>query len=315
MSDFVVKTITGITLARSFYAKKEGVNVSFFAILIGLLLINTSTAGEISRCPINDIPIQIINNTTSGPVTFLSEADVSDSSPSISPHFRYFVTSITERIKTHLSNENICIDTSRSLIQFVKWPLTIQPNDELLSPTLPQNKQTASGCRIISPWIELVIERGQFPSVQGIVRWNQRQLLTDQANLDDGRNVVVGLASPLRSKDLAIFAEDFERAMTSGEKNGIEDRIPPDIFWLFKHTGKYGYESYYMDVRGSVVSAQILNAGDYTKLVLALIDHCVNSEKETIEYRSIVDAYDLINVEQYKIEHIINGYNRRKIKK
>lgn len=296
--------------------KIEVINVSFFVLLIGLLLVNSSAAGEISGCPKNDIPIQIINKTTSGPVTFLSEADVSDSSPSISPHFRYFVTSITERIKTNLSNENICIDTSRSLIQFVKWPLTIRPNDELLSPTLPQNKHTASSCRIISPWIELFIERGQFPSVQGIVRWNQRQLLADQANLDAGHDVIVGLASPLGSKELAVFAEDFERSMTLEEqKNGIEDRIPPDIFWLFKHTEKSGFESYYMNVRGSVGGAQIINADDYTKLVSALIDRCVNSEKETIEYRSIVDAYDLIDVEQYKIEHIINGYNRKKIKK
>ena len=296
--------------------EKTGViNLSFFVLLVGLLLINSSAAGEISGCPKNDIPIQIINQTTSGPVTFISEADISDPSPSISPHFRYFVTSITERIKTNLGKDNICVDTNRSLISFVKWPLTVRPNDELLSPSLPQNKRVASGCRITSPWIELVIERGQFPLVQGIVRWNQRQLLADQANLDAGRDVIVGLASPLGSKELAIFAEDFERSMTLEEqKNGIEDRIPPDIFWLFKHTAKSGFESYYMNVRGSVVSAQIINADDYTKLVLALIDRCMNSGEEVIEYKSIVDAHELIDVEQYKIEHIINGYNRRKIK-
>lgn len=289
--------------------------IMFFVLLIGMVSTNTRAADELSRCPINDIPIQIISQTTSGPITFISEADLSDSSPSISPHFHHFVTSITERIKTHLGKENICIDTSRSLIQFVKWPLTVRPNDELLAPTLPENRQAVSGCRITSPWIELVIERGDSPSVQGIVRWNQRQLIADQANLARGRNVITGLAIPLSSKELATFAEDFERAMTLGEqRNRIKDRIPPDVFWLFVHTAKIGFESYYMDVRGSIGSAQKINADNYTKLVLELIDRCINSGNETIEYQSIVDASDLVDVEQYKIEHIINGYNRKKIK-
>jgi hypothetical protein len=146
---------------------------------------NTESMGD--PCP-NTLPIQIIS------------ADSPDA------QFSVFVDAVTERIAVHLAKEKLCITGAKStesmsdaaihhhsLLQFVYWPLFT--GYEYLVPVMTYpGGQPPPSCRISSPWIDLVVDRGASPSIRGIVYWNERQLLADQAVLAGARNVPLGMA-------------------------------------------------------------------------------------------------------------------------
>ena len=139
--------------------------------------------------------------------------------------------------------------------------------------------------------------------IHGIVRWNNRQLLVDQALLGGASNVPTGLAMPLTSSEMGNFVQDYEASELIGKagSRSIEERIPPDILWLFRRTTAWGVESFYMDTRGAMSFVIKKNAENYTKLVIALIDRCFDSERMDIRYNSILDVADLISLDQYKV--------------
>jgi len=69
----------------------------------------------------------------------------------------------------------------------------------------------------------------------------------------------------------------------------IEERVPPDLLWMFRHSDRpYG------EAKGKRL--------EYTKLVLALIDRCFASGAADFHYNSILDVTDLISLDQYKVD-------------
>ncbi|MDR2688658.1 MAG: hypothetical protein LBB76_02730, partial [Azoarcus sp.] len=172
----------------------------FFLFVIGVMVTSASVAEDISSCPGNAVPIQIM---TPGDKIQLSAAGITPL------HFRAFVEDVTERINSWVTRNNFCVDGAkdmesmhsaesgqRSLLQFVYWGLS---DREYLIPAMPSTGwHGGTLCRISSPWIDLVVERKPAPQVVGIVRWNERQLLADQAVLAGARNVPPGVAMPLK---------------------------------------------------------------------------------------------------------------------
>ena len=274
----------------------------FSLLMACVIAASTSTAGGVSQCPVDTVPIKITGATWSDPETTLSAADL----PS-DPHFRAFVTTVTKHVAARLAKDKLCIDSAeskkRSLLQFVKWPLSVSGN-EPLAPVLSLDARPSGDCRISSPWIDLAVERKPVPWIRGVVRWNARQLLADQAVLEGARDVPAGVAMPLTHREFSHFATvEYANTEVLGEPavKPIEARVPPDLLWLFRRSWQSTRTPFSGAARGAMDNAVEKNAEGYTQLVIALIDRCFASDGAEIHYNSILDAADLISLEQYKI--------------
>jgi len=273
----------------------------FSLFMTSIVATSTSIAGGVSQCPVDTIPIQIVNEIESDPETVLSAADMGSD-----PHFRAFVTAITKHVAARLAGENRCIGSAdskkRSLLQFVDWPASTSGNKPL-APAPSLGTRPSGGCRISSPWIDLAFERKPVPWIRGIVRWNRRQLLVDQAVLAGARNLPTGVAMPLKSSEFEHFAEDYANSEILREPAGkpIEERVSPDLLWLFRRSWQTTRGPFSGGARRSMNIAMEKGSERYTQLVIAAIDRCFASDGADIRYNTILDVADLISLEQYKI--------------
>lgn len=277
----------------------------FFLFIAGVMMAYSSMAGGISQCSVDTVPIQLTNEKGSGPETILSDASVSD----LDPHFRTFVTAITEHVALRLAENKLCIKSEESskpsLLEFVNWPLETSGNDPLASvPSLDAAHMT-TGCGIISPWLDLYIERTPTPWIRGVVRWNERQLLADQAVLDGARNVPDGVAHPLKLNEFDHLISDYSNSeiLFKQSTKPVEQRIPPDLLWLFRHSWQSTRAPFDGNVKNAMRNTKRAGAEQYTKLVITLVDRCFDdgSDETVHHYNNILDAADLIPLEQYKI--------------
>lgn len=281
----------------------------FYLFVLGVMVASTSTAGDVSQCLVDTVPIQIVNEGSS-PVTTLSAAKQAAFFPREvggggGPHFRAFVAAVTEHVAARLGKDKLCLDSAEnkegSLLQFMRW--TIFRGNGPITPVTSLDARPSNGCRITSPWIDLAIERKPVPWIRGIVRWNERQLLADQAVLAGAKNVPPGVAKPLTNSEFGAFMTEYTGWRYRGEQTAkpIEERIPPDILWLLKHSPN-GPMPFVGFVRKTMGGVREKGAEGYTKTVLALIDRCLASGGEEIRYHNILDVADTILFEQYKID-------------
>jgi hypothetical protein len=278
----------------------------FSLFLAGVMMVGTSIAGGASTCPADTIPIQITDEMkrrhNPGPVTTLSAADMSDTDP----HFHDFVTAVTTHVAAKLAKEKSCVDGTlgkeQSLLHFVHWPLVISDKKSLAVPSI--EAQPAGGCRITSPWIDIAFERKSVPWVRAVVRWNERQLLADQAVLDGSRNAPPGVVMPLKKREFDHFAVSEYAAseiLRQPASTRIEERVPPDLLWLFRRATQSTRAPFSGFARNAMKNAMRTSAEYQTKLVIALIDRCFSSDGAEIHYNNILDTKDLIALDQYKI--------------
>ncbi|MDR2690238.1 MAG: hypothetical protein LBB76_10845 [Azoarcus sp.] len=267
----------------------------FFLFMVSVMAIGTSAAKDVSPCPIDAVPIQIM---TPGSDIKRSVAEISSD-----PHFHAFVEAVTEHIAARLIRDNLCMNgaegKNHSLLQFVYWQFAM-PYDYDVPILFPGGPFS---CRISSPWIDLVVDRGEVTQVRGIVRWNERQLVTDQAVLAGTKNVPPDMAMPLDLYELSYFVDEVRRKSAA---KPVEARVPPDILWLLRSlVGTENLADVGHPRGGSMYLATKNGAEGYTKLVLALIDRCfvpTASGKVDVHYKSILDIADPILLEQYKIK-------------
>lgn len=275
----------------------------FSLFMVSVMAASTSTAGGVSQCPVDTVPIQIAYGARHGSVATLSAAGISDSNP----HFRAFVTAVTEHVAARLARDKLCIDSADSkrlsLLQFVNWRV-ISSGNEPPAPVPSLDARPSGGCRISSPWIDLAFEQGPVPWIRGVVRWNQRQLLADQAVLAGARNVPAGLAMPLEQSEFIHFALDYANSEILREPavGPIEERVPADLLWLFRRSWQSTRAPFVGAATRSMETAMEKGAEGYTKLVIALIDRCFDADGADIHYDSILDVADLISLDQYKID-------------
>jgi hypothetical protein len=282
----------------------------YFLLMVGMMAASTgAAAGDVVPCPGNTVPIEISIPGVGDSVSSIERM------PSSLPHFRAFVTAVTEHVAARLDRDKLCINDNlntshsqweRSLLQFVYWPLNIHLDFNV--PVLQDMGGQPVDCRISSPWIDLVVMRRPTPRVRGIFRWNERQLLADQAVLDGGRsNVPPSVAMPLKPSELDFFMDEYDRSENPAAKP-IEERVPPDILWLFRRSlvpGRTSILPHSMRVYNSMRKATEKGAEGYTKLVIALVDRCFASSasgRANFHYTNILNAADLIPLEQYRID-------------
>jgi hypothetical protein len=330
----------------------------FFLFMVCVMAASTSAAEEGSPCANdNTVPIQIMTPGRGGRTkTSIAEVDKS------LPHFRAFVTAVTEHIKSRLTENGLCINDEsmserkeleqailleamierngaenmesatvlrRSLLQFVHWPLDI--GTEYTVPMMTSTGGIRPNCRITSPWIDLVIyqkpawlkREDMVPQIRGIVRWNERQLLVDQAALAGAQDVPRGIAMPFMNGEVGHFYTLYRDTVIPRllvdmlARNGAE--IPPELaeqaakplkeqllpellWWASRYSVTPGESA---DIRSNMDAAMDdvtkKSVEGYTKLVITLIDRCFASEKASFHYDSILDVADPVLLEQYKV--------------
>jgi len=292
----------------------------FLTFLIGVMMVSTSSAGEVSQCPVGSVPIQIVGVGGSSSLTTLPAVTQSDFGVIGGgyPDFNAFVATVTEHVAARLDRENFCLDSAdskeRSLLQFMHWKIGTHDRYGPLHPVTSLDARPSNGCRISSPWIDIAIEKKPVPWIRAIVRWNTRQFLADQAVLAGVKNVLAGVAKPLTNVEFGHFwrgYQQYEDSKFFGKPTAkpIEEIVPPDILWLFRRSGYAGGRRYDepFSIRIPIRNVISKSAENYTKLVLTLIDRCFASgDGANFHYDSIVDAADLILLEQYKITTPIN---------
>jgi hypothetical protein len=271
---------------------------------------STGTAWSVSPCSVDTVPIQIMTPGSSGSRIMHSAVEISNALP----HFRAFVTAVTEHIAARLTKDKLCMDSAeskeRSLLQFVHWPLFVG-YEYLVPEPLPGGYGGVYGdCLISSPWIDITFKREPVPWIRGIVYWNERQLLADQAALSGARNVLPGMVMPLKLKELGRFLDEYEDTEFPFSRKSavkpIEERVPPDILWLLRRSGhRPGRSGFFgdfgKDVSHAMKKATEKGAKGYTKLVIALVDRCFAFGGAYFHYRSILDISDPVLLGQYKV--------------
>ncbi|MDR1848771.1 MAG: hypothetical protein LBQ75_01895 [Zoogloeaceae bacterium] len=311
----------------------------FLLLMACVMAVDTSVAGDVSRCPVDAVPIQGIRfalpdhllssrgfmeyiavqhavTTLSG---FKETSGSRESRPSSREQFHDFVEAVTEHVATRLAEDNLCTDSAesreRSLLQFVNWPLSRQETEHLV-PVLPLDvqKTSSSGCRIFSPWIDLAFERKPVPWIRAIVRWNQRQVLADRSELIGVKNVPPGVAKPLVHGEYGRFVGFYKRVEEPRKfadfavRNGL--KITPELAEQVDKAKSITIEEHvppdilFMFRQGVYDSEIRMNGkeGYTTKLIIALIDRCFASEGADLHYNSILDVADLVSLEQHKIK-------------
>jgi hypothetical protein len=261
-------------------------------------------------CSVDTIPIQTASAGFS-PITSLSIAQQQSFFPrrdsTGDEHFRAFVTAVTEHAAARLARENLCLNSTesqeRSLIQFVNWPL-YHSSDRPLAPVPPLKASSTAACQITSPWMDLIIERKPVPSIRAIVRWNERQILADQAVLAGAKNVPKGVAKPISNVELGRFMDEYNRDELTAKS--LEKRVPPDILWLlyrFQSRMPAGWVSDPIrNPRDTMYMVTEKSVESYTKVVTMLIDRCFDAEEKSLHYNSISDVADPVLLKQYKID-------------
>jgi len=334
--------------------------------VVGIMAAGASMAESVSPCSVDMVPIQIVGER-GRPVTTLSAAIAGPKFGGVpgsaaeylhrsnleaaGPYanlggvpFGPFVATVTEYLAARLAKENLCLDNpdskERSLLQFVNWPHVAWWN-KAPPPMQPLDAPPSSGCRLSSPWVDLAFERKPVPWIRGIVRWNARQFLADQAVLDGVQDVPPGVVIPmelreyhrlsdkyrdflflrwqivkdipaLRAIGIAIDESKAQEVLDKSElmEKQIEEGIPPDILWFFRR-------AQFTSLAGFGDGRVQMEKGTegYTKLIIALIDRCLASDGADIRYNSIMDVADPSLLEQYKIDMPpIEIFTRRKTK-
>jgi hypothetical protein len=259
------------------------------------------------------VPIQIMTPGYGGSKPYSSVAAISSGLP----HFRAFVESVTNHINARLAKEKLCVTGAkdmesmdsatihnRSQLQFVHWPLFMPREYTVPAMSIIGGRESLS-CWIFSHWIDLALEWKPTPSIRGVVYWNERQLLADQAVLAGARNVPLGRAMPLKPSELGPFVDEYvdteHRHPRKSATKPLEERVPPDILWLLRRSGynERGGGRFMGDMHIAVKKG----SEGYTKLIITLIDRCFASGgRHVYHYGSILDVDDPVLLEQYKID-------------
>jgi hypothetical protein len=276
----------------------------FLIFMISVMAISTSMAATDLPCSIDTIPIQIIGERGSSSEFTISTGKFrAKQVGGADPQFIAFVTSITGHITNRLGKKNLCLSSDESkkdsLLQFMHWYFRVGNGSP--APILRLDMHTSDSCRITSPWIDIFFEQKPVPKIRAIIRWNERQLLADQAVLAGVQNIPPGVAQPLAKSELGYFTKEYKK--TGGSP---EEHIPPDILWLFRLSDPADGADTIIPFSGVASSTmdKITKRGTkgYTKIITALIDRCLDSKGADIHYDSVLDIADLIPIEEYKIK-------------
>ncbi|MBB1520844.1 hypothetical protein [Aquipseudomonas guryensis] len=258
-----------------------------------------SCAGGVANAAICDgnIPsIQVIDEIRGGVVTSIEE--VSD------PGFRHFVSIVSSSVNRLLQEGGGCAakDDGGSILIFVRTPL-VQNRPAVALPNI-FNGPNFKGCRLYSPWVSLEFYNSPRPKVRGVIRWDQHQLLIDQA-------VMAGVMPKANEKANVISGDDFRRyaklyvdAEFHRKPNALPLSLlmPPEILWLFRsswQSTRGPFSSSAMRAMDNLVSR---STEGYADLLIGLVERCSSFGQGDVRYKSIVELKGIAPLDKYRVD-------------
>jgi hypothetical protein len=256
---------------------------------------------ETWMCNSNGYAIRIIDDSVSSEVRSIETVN--------DPHFKLFVTSMTNYISSRFPSTGSCKGKSgekpmHSLI-FVRLPLVTSGNDPLAPPPNLDASLPNITHRLNSPWVKLAIRYSDRKLIQGVFIWNERQFLGDQALLANPNlsldSPLIPLSNHLFEKYATDYADSEILRSPSGEAN-ITKRIPPDVLWLFRNSPQTTFMPFSSAARSSMSTMSKRVAKNYINLTQKLLDQRFSStQKVDQRYKTVLDLRNTIPLDQYQI--------------
>jgi hypothetical protein len=223
--------------------------------------------------------------------------------PAASP-FKNYVNTISKYIFMRIDEMRECKgnwqDDPQVELIFIYRPLT----DCKIAPFNFEQTQSDDFKHLDSPWVKLSMSRSSKPIVRAAFLWNERQFLFDQAILSDHQIVPIKPLLPLDSGSYSkSIYDDYEkyrnapsREAEAAARVNLFKRLPPDIIWLFRHSGSFGIQAIHETTRE--------RADQYIDITKILINRRFSLEQAEQHYTSVLDLKDVFNLDKYRINSL-----------
>jgi hypothetical protein len=228
--------------------------------------------------------------------------------------FKNFITSILAHITNNIDQLARKSPSGAGKTEvtffFIYRPLIqVKP---LRLPPWPESPQAHGSCSLMSPWVQLTIDRSSNLTVQAVFIWNERQVLLDQALLAGADIPDLGSPKSITSHLFEEYVQDYvdtillasspeERALA---QESIAKRIPADILWLFRHAWQSTFAPFSMEVHHALGLTLKRASPSHIALVEMLANRGIAQCRTGERYRTILDLRDIVDLSDYRIDNI-----------
>jgi hypothetical protein len=211
--------------------------------------------------------------------------------------FKNYVNTISKYVFMRIDEMGQCKENPQVELVFIYRPLT----DCKIAPFNFEQTQSNDFKHLDSPWVKLSMSKSSKLIVRTAFLWNERQFLFDQVILLDPQIEPIKPLLPLEggSYSKSIY-DDYEkyrnapsREAEAAARVNLFKRLPPDIIWLFRHSGSFGIQAIHETTRE--------RADQYIDITKILINRRFSLEQAEQHYTSVLDLEDVFNLDKYRI--------------
>jgi hypothetical protein len=138
--------------------------------------------------------------------------------------------------------------------------------------------------------------------ISGVIFWNERQILQDQALLSNNTKQGGAPRSALPRDEferLADYYAEYNFRPGPGDQRKSTQQIPADLLWLFRRSPQSTRGPFSVAAQSTMQEIAKSEAAYYSKLTLALLDQCLKQPGERIRYDSIREAGRLVELQRH----------------
>jgi hypothetical protein len=211
--------------------------------------------------------------------------------------FKNYVNTISKYVFMRIDEMGQCKENPQVELVFIYRPLT----DCKIAPFNFERTKSNDFNQLDSPWLKLSMSKSSRLIVRAAFLWSERQFLFDQAILSDPQIEPIKPLLPLEggSYSKSIY-DDYEkyrnapsREAEAAARVNLFKRLPPDIIWLFRHSGSFGIQAIH-ETTGE-------RADQYIDITKILINRRFSLEQAEQHYTSVLDLEDVFNLDKYRI--------------
>lgn len=263
--------------------------------------------------------IQIVDESNGKKVSGESLATLENSNFKISSNFKIYITSILKHIEDNIGERLESCGNSNAISKidlcFVYQPLIASNSKKTpLCSNIDLGKSKSEfEYSLNSPWATIRIARSPKLILSAMFILNERQILLDQALLSGRDTSQAGSTIAITRQVFDKYVRDYTDSVLlapSSEaqfkaKIHIEERIPMDIVWLFRHAWQSTLAPFSMTAQHALSLAMERATPRYTILINALVDQCFTSASVTDQYNNILELNEIFNINKLMLESVM----------
>jgi hypothetical protein len=242
--------------------------------------------------------VQVIDRETSPRSKLLSLKRVTQ------PGFKDFVGEILAGIERRIGNYTLVSSPGAPSglldVRIVRVPL-ITSGDRLSHEGDGAVPSASGACSLRSPWMNVSVSNHPR-RISGVIFWNERQILQDQALLSGTTKEGAAPRSALPRDEferLADYYAEYNIRHTPGAQRKGTQQIPADLLWLFRRSPQSTRGPFSVGAQSTMQEIAKSEAAYYAKLTLVLLDQCLQRPGERIRYDSIRDVSRSVELQRY----------------